>query len=287
MCIITKNNVENGGYEDLRRQRAAYLLFHDKIEPEPNDIDDGLWNWNISENSKPIHKFMLHQQLTQMKIYFANHIVNRIESSKNIFLLKLFLHLKKQLAYFFHAQDGTIDIEMDILSNDSFEVASEATVLDDPIATNEKKCAEQKEIKEMLENSKEHSTSPDGLFDDFETDSQNNSEEPNKKVIVEPSYIESVFLIDNNNNASSKSNLAMFRIKGLSGNDKTTLINGIKKDLNPDRKDTFVNFVTCSTYDYLIVSGEQGSEATQIQTAHKYFENHLRQDIKYKTRVVV
>ena len=90
MCIITKNNVENGGYEDLRRQRAAYLLFHDKIEQEPNDLDSGLSNWNLSENSKPIYKFMLHQQLTQMKIYFANHIVNRIESSKNILLLKLF-----------------------------------------------------------------------------------------------------------------------------------------------------------------------------------------------------
>ena len=165
--------------------------------------------------------------------------------------------------------------------------ASEATLLDDPIDMNKQKCGEQKGIKEVLENRNEQCITPDDLFDDSETDNENNYEDPNKKVIVEPSYIESVFLIDDNNNSSSKSNLAMFRIKGLSGNDKTTLINGIKNDLNPDRRDNFVNLVTCSTYDYFIVSGEQDSEATRIQTAHKYLENHLRQDIMYKTRVIV
>ena len=69
MCIINKNNVENDGYEDLRRQRAAYLLFHDKIEPEPNDLDHGLWNWNLSENSKPFQKFILHRQISVCSVW--------------------------------------------------------------------------------------------------------------------------------------------------------------------------------------------------------------------------
>ena len=284
MHVTSEKNVEKGGYEELRRQRTAYLLFHDKMIQEPNDKDNGLRNWNLSENSKSIQ---LHRQLTQIKIYFASHFVNRIKSARNIFLSKFLQHLKKQLAYFFPVQDGTNDIEMDVLNNDCFEVASEATVLDDPIAMNKQKCGEQKGIEEVLESKKEQCTTPDDLFDDSETDNENNNDDPNKKLIVEPSYIESVFLIDDYNNSWSKTNLAMFRIKGLSGNDKTTLINGIKNDLNPDRKDNIVNFVTCSTYDYLIVSGEQDSEATQIQTAHKYFENHLRQNIMYKTRVIV
>lgn len=307
MGIENKKIVEKNEEEDLRGQSAAYLGFQSKLMNGPFDLHGEICNLCISKNPKSMIDLKIDLTVKKIKMYFFSLLVKPVEEGKSIFWSKLYFQLKECLASLFTKPKGSNDIEMHNLKNGSFEIACEATEVDTPINANEKMSTELKDIIGLQEQSDESCESSEDLsdelqnylqkrdilcysssediFDDYETDDGEDTIELSKKVLVEPSYMESVFLVDSKD--STKSNLAMFRIKGLSGDDKNKLINGIKSDWSPDRNDNFANFVTCSTYDYLIVNGDCNSDIAQIQTAHRYFENQLSQSIMYKTRVVV
>ena len=153
-------------------------------------------------------KVSIHFVLEEIKTCLSNFFLARIELGKNIFWSKLFLHLKSKFAFFFHVQNGTNDIEMDTFNNDSFEMACEAAILDNPICWNEEELRALQDTDELGENNIEQYKTLDDPFDGFDTNDQENFQDPNKRVLVEPSYIESVFLNDNNNTISPKSNLA-------------------------------------------------------------------------------
>lgn len=307
MGIENKKIVEKSEEEDLRRQSATSLGFKGKLTNDPFDLHGEICNLCISKNPKSMIDLNVELTVKKIKMYILSLFVKRVEEGKSIFWSKLYFQLKECLSSLFTKPKGSNDIEMQNLKTGSFEIGCEATEVDIPINANDRISTELKDIIGLQEQSDEsyessedlsdelqsylqkrdilcYSSSED-IFDDYETDDGEGTIELSKKVLVEPSYMESVFLVDSKD--STKSNLAMFRIKGLSGDDKNKLINGIQSDWSPDRNDNFANFVTCSTYDYLIVNGDCNSDITQIQTAHRYFENQLSQSIMYKTRVVV
>ena len=280
---VIEKNEEDG----VKRQRAAYLVFHDKTKEDPWDRHKDLPNFSVSNNPKSFLPLTFCSRLNQIKHFFSHYLVKRLEEGRSIICSKLLTHFKSGIATGkFLKGKRSNEIEMHTLNSNFFELACEASVLDRPVAI-EKVVDNKNNVKlgSMLEEKNNNSNK-------FTTNFHNNFEFHNKKsmhkkIAVEPSYMESIFLIDDNTINCTESNLAMFRIRGLSESDKFKLVNAIKSDWNKENINNFVNFVTCSTDDYFIVNGTYDYNASQIRTTHEYFENQLKQTIMHRTRLVI